>query len=127
MTATRAPRSPRDLSVPGATVDFTEQEGPAMTIEIGPVFEKVISAWDEPLRCQTQRSRRLCRNPARWLGIDSHCGRHGQPDKVLLCTFHKTQWLRSVWAKIACWGFFRCGYCGQHFTAPEQTVTFRPV
>lgn len=92
------------------------------------LFEDIVSAWDEPLCCQTQQSRRPCRNQARWIAVDSHFTNcFGRPHTVLLCTFHKTRWLQRAWEKIASWGYFQCTHCGQRFTTPTQSVTFRRV
>lgn len=92
-----------------------------------PDFDRIVSAWDDPVRCQTGQSAQPCRNQARWLAANCHGARHGQPRTVLLCSFHKTRWLRQTWDKIASWGYFQCTPCGQRFTVPEQFVAFRPV
>ncbi|MCA2248811.1 hypothetical protein JF729_13575 [Mycobacterium intracellulare] len=94
---------------------------------IDSLFEDAIAAWDEPVRCQTAQSARPCGNQARWLATNCHGARHGQPHTVLLCSFHKTRWLRQTWDKIACWGYFQCTPCGQRFTVPEQFVAFKPA
>lgn len=88
------------------------------------VFDQIVSAWDEPLSCQTAQSARPCRNPARWLAIEHGCGCW---PNVVVCTFHKTRWLRIVGMSIAYRGWFRCGQCGKRFTTSEQSVTFRPA
>jgi hypothetical protein len=59
--------------------------------------------------------------------LDSHGHGPEQPPTVLLCSFHKTRWLRLVWEKIACLGYFQCRSCGQRFATPGQAVIFRPV
>ncbi|OMC33421.1 hypothetical protein A5739_08760 [Mycobacterium colombiense] len=84
-------------------------------------FEEVVAAWDEPLCCQTQRSPRPCRNPARWLGIDHHC------DRRLLCTFHKQRWLIRAWQSVRDAGAIGCPHCDRTFATPQHRVTFRLV
>jgi hypothetical protein len=90
-------------------------------------FEEVVSAWDEPLCCQTSQSPRPCRNQARWLAVDNHSACERQLPTVLLCSFHKTRWQQLVLEKLAYWGYTQCGSCGQRFATPAQSVTFRPV
>lgn len=99
-----------------------------MTTSASSLFEEIVAAWDAPLRCQTQQSRKPCRNQAHWIAVDSHfSGCCGRPHTVLLCSFHKARWLRRVCEKIAYWGYFQCTSCKQRFTAPNRSVTIRPV
>lgn len=84
-------------------------------------FNEVISAWDEQLCCQTRRSSRPCRNPARWLGADHGC------DRRLLCTFHKRRWLTRARESVRASGSVGCPRCNRRFATPEERVMFTPV
>jgi hypothetical protein len=83
-------------------------------------FEAVISAWAEPVRCESAYG---CRRPATWLAIrHSPCGGH-QP----VCTLHYRKWVHAARARIARSGRMRCIVCGKDFKTIEQCLCFRPL
>lgn len=134
-SATESIPQPNIPSPAGAIADAESwafrdnQKQPATVIEpaaapfTGPTtrFDEIVSAWDEPLRCQTSSSPRPCRNPARWLGIDHGC------DRRLLCTFHKQRWLKRAWQSVRDAGAVGCPHCDRTFATPRQRATFRAL
>lgn len=72
-----------------------------------PLFDEVVAAWDEPLRCQTDQTDHPCANPAVWLAVlHQPCGR--KP----LCHYHLNRWLVR---RIAYPGAFPCSVCRRYF------------
>jgi hypothetical protein len=87
------------------------------------LFEAIIAAWDEPLRCQTTQSPRGCRLPARWLAVPGdNCG-----GSVPVCTFHKNRWLRIAQEVFTWHGDVGCEVCHRRFKTVDAVYTFRPL
>src|SRR6476646_8109003 len=83
-------------------------------------FEDVVSAWDEPLRCQSIFG---CRRRAAWLAIHHKpCG--GQQ---LVCTFHYRRWVKAAVLAIAYTGLMECHECRTTVSTIEQCNVFRPL
>ena len=86
-------------------------------------FEDIISAWDEPLICQSIYD---CPNTATWLVVH-HCEPStGTGKRVVCCDWHVKRWLRRARLIIATHGYMRCD-CGGHFTMPESSAAFTPL
>jgi hypothetical protein len=93
---------------------------PQLTTTNAPSFEDVISAWDEPLRCQSVYN---CRRHATWLAIHHKpCG--GQQ---LICTFHYRKFMQEAALAIAPTGLMECHKCRTKFSTAEQCTAFRPL
>jgi hypothetical protein len=87
---------------------------------VTPSFEAVVSAWDEPVRCQSAYG---CRRPASWLAIrHSPCGGH-----LSVCSVHYRKWVRAAVGRIGRSGRMRCIYCGQSFRSIEECMCFRAL
>jgi hypothetical protein len=90
-----------------------------MTTTTDSLFDEVISAWDEPLRCQTDQTSRPCRNPAIWLAVmHQPCG------NSLLCTFHLNRWLRWAPEALVEFGWFGCMECPRIFIDIDEFARF---
>ena len=90
------------------------------TAAAAPSFEDVVSAWGEPLRCQSVYG---CRRRATWLAIRHEpCGSQ-QP----VCTIHYRRWLTECQKIIAQHHDLSCADCDRDFTAPCQHTDFRAL
>ena len=85
-----------------------------------PTFEAVISAWDEPLRCQSVYG---CRRPATWVLVyHEPCGQRA------LCMAHYRRWVQTVLMLLAERDEMRCPDCEQYgFASVEQFAHLRPL
>ena len=91
-----------------------------MTTPNAASFENVVSAWDEPLRCQSVYG---CLRRAAWLALNHKpCG--GQKP---ICTAHYRRWLTECLKIVAQHGGLACGDCDQDFTTIDQCTHFRPL
>jgi hypothetical protein len=91
-----------------------------MTAVVDAAFNDLISAWDEPLRCQTAQGPRPCRNPATWLAVlHQPCG------QKVLCAYHYGRWLRTALTHIAERGRVGCSVCPRYFATVEQFGRFQ--
>lgn len=86
------------------------------TTTSSPLFEDVVAAWDEPLRCQTDQTDQPCTSPAAWLAVlHQPCGR--KP----LCEYHLNRWLLN---RIVYPGAVACSVCRRHFNDLDVFARF---
>lgn len=83
-------------------------------------FSEVISAWDDPLCCQSDQSPRQCRNRATWIAIQ-----HDPCGHKLVCTYHYKRWLKKSQQLLVANEEFGCPRCSGTFTSIEQFGRFQ--
>jgi hypothetical protein len=114
-------RAPHSISEENRRVTTATNPNPTEA-----AFDAAVSTWDEPARCQYKRSHgRPCRLLARWHATDRHAHQHGEQN--LVCTLHKTRFLRFCVSEIAHFSYYRCRQCGRKSTTPDQVGTYRPA